>query len=79
MPTLRYTLSRVSLLVSAVMLSYALGLRGIVLWVVAFIGSGVASYFMLGKQRDAMGRSVEGMLSAINDRIDQSSRKEDVD
>jgi hypothetical protein len=65
--------------VSAVLLTYALGLRGIVMWIVAFIGSGVASYFMLGKQRDEMGRSVESMLSAINDRIDQSSRKEDID
>ena len=79
MPTLRYTLARVSLLASALLLSYAIGLRGIWLWVVAFLGSGAASYVMLRNQREAMGRSVEGMLSAINDRIDASSRKEDVD
>jgi hypothetical protein len=78
-PSLRYTLARLLLLAVAVALFALMGLRGITLWVAAFLGSGAASLLLLSKQRDEMGRGVEQMLNRVTQRIDDATRKEDVD
>ena len=76
---LRYTAERLLLLLAAAGLCYALGLRDIMLWVVALLGSGAVSYVLLDRQRDAMAATVERSLNRVNDRIDAATRKEDVD
>lgn len=54
-PVFVYTVSRLGLLVVSTGLLYLLGLRQpFILLVAAFLVSGVASYVLLSKQRDAM-------------------------
>ncbi|GAA4104250.1 DUF4229 domain-containing protein [Nonomuraea soli] len=63
-PVLVYTLSRIGLFVVSLGLLFLLGARGILLLALAFVVSGVASYVLLSKQRDAVS-------SKISNRLDQ--------
>jgi cytochrome c biogenesis protein CcdA len=76
---LSYTLARLGLLALALGLGYVAGLRGPLLIVMAFLGSGIVSFFMLNKQRSHMGGKIAGYFQSINERIDANTRKEDVD
>ncbi|MFB9882604.1 DUF4229 domain-containing protein [Planobispora siamensis] len=54
-PAIVYTASRLGLLAVSIGVLYLLGLREpFILLVVAFLVSGVASYVLLSKQRDAL-------------------------
>ena len=53
-PILRYNVLRLGLLVAFFALFYLLGAGGFVLVVGAVLASGVASYFLLARQREAM-------------------------
>jgi hypothetical protein len=52
-----------------------------VLWavVLSFAVSGVASYFLLNRQREAFARKVEERAQRVSARLDQAKSKEDVD
>ena len=52
-----------------------------VLWavVIAFVVSGLASYFLLNRQREAFARRVEGRAERIQGRFEQMRSKEDAD
>ena len=52
-----------------------------VLWVVviAFVVSGVASYFLLNRQREAFARRVERRAERMQQRFEEMKAKEDVD
>jgi ABC-type bacteriocin/lantibiotic exporter with double-glycine peptidase domain len=52
-----------------------------VLWavVIAFVLSGVASYFLLNRQREAFARRVERRAERMQERFEQMKSKEDVD
>ena len=52
-----------------------------VLWavVIAFVLSGVASYFLLNRQREAFARRVERRAERMQERYEQAKSKEDVD
>jgi hypothetical protein len=76
---LSYTLARLGLLALALGLGYVAGLRGPLLLVMAFLGSGVISFFLLNKQRSNLGGKIAGYFQGINERIDAKTRKEDVD
>ena len=78
-PTLIYTLSRLGLLVACFSLGYLAHLRGITLLLVSFLGSGILSFVLLGKQRAAMGERLSGSVSRISAKIDENTRKEDFD
>jgi hypothetical protein len=78
-PTLIYTLSRIGLLGVCLGLGYLANLRGAILLVAAFLGSGLLSFMLLTKQRSAMGNKIGGVLSTINNRIEANSSKEDID
>jgi len=78
-PIIGYSLARVGLLVVALGLGYVAGLRNFTLIVAAFLGSGIVSFFVLNNQRSSMGARVDAALSRINDKIDNHTRKEDVD
>ncbi|ETK34511.1 hypothetical protein GCM10009530_09720 [Microbispora corallina] len=53
-PVVVYTLSRLGLFAVALGVLYLVGLRTFPLLVIAFLVSGVASYVLLSKQRDAV-------------------------
>lgn len=76
---LRYTTLRLAMLIAVGGVCYLFGLRSIVLLIVAFLGSGILSFVVLNRQREAMGESIGGVLSRINARIDANSRSEDFD
>ena len=79
MSLLYYTLLRILMLVTVGGLAYALGMRGILLLIVAFLGSGIISYFVLDRIRNNAGRQLGGFFHRINDRIDTATRAEDDD
>lgn len=76
---LTYTLARLGLLVLTFGLAWLSGLRGIWLYALAFLGSGVISLLVLDNQRESMGGSVTNFFKRINDKIDANTRKEDID
>ncbi|MCC5576662.1 MULTISPECIES: DUF4229 domain-containing protein [Microtetraspora] len=57
-PVVVYTLSRLGLFAVAVAVLYLLGLRTYLLLIAAFVVSGLASYVLLSKQRDAVSEQV---------------------
>lgn len=79
MSLLYYTLLRILMLVSVGGLAYAFGMRGFLLLVVAFVGSGIISYFVLDRIRNNAGQQLGGFFHRINDRIDAATRAEDDD
>lgn len=60
-------------------LAYAAGMRGFLLLLVAFLGSGIMSYFVLSRVRGKAGQQVGGFFGKINSRIDAATRAEDGD
>ncbi|MFI6293749.1 DUF4229 domain-containing protein [Nonomuraea sp. NPDC050790] len=70
-PVLVYTASRIGLFIVTLGVLYLLGLQNpLVLILVAFLISGVASYVLLSKQRDAMS-------ARINDKINRPKPQDD--
>ncbi|NBU32853.1 MAG: DUF4229 domain-containing protein [Actinobacteria bacterium] len=78
-PTLIYTLSRLGLLSACLGLGYLASLRGPILIVVAFLGSGVLSFLLLAKQRSAMGEQLSSAVSRVSKKLEENTRKEDID
>lgn len=76
-PTLRYSTLRVAILAGVFFLLALIGFRGIVLLVLAAAISGLASYVVLSRQRDAMAAVVEEKLRRTRERIDSSAAAED--
>jgi len=78
-PTSIYTISRLGLLGLCLALGFLVHLRGIILLVAAFLGSGLLSFVLLNKQRSAMGEKIGSALSSVNEKIEANTRKEDLD
>lgn len=76
---IRYTTLRFAFLIAVGVVGYLFGLRSITLLFVAFLGSGILSFVLLDRQRDALGTSVGNMFTRINSRIEANTRSEDVD
>jgi len=76
---IRYTTLRLAMLIAVGGVLYLVGMRGLLLATVAFLGSGVLSFILLDRQRDALGASVGNVISGINTRIDANTRSEDFD
>jgi hypothetical protein len=74
---LRYNLARLGLLVGCGVLGYVAGLRGILLIVAALLVSGVLSWFLLARQRIAMGAAVESVVIRTRGRVAQRTAAED--
>ncbi len=51
------------------------------LWavIIAFVLSGIGSYFLLGRQRAALAQKVEGRAARVSQKLDEHRSKEDVD
>lgn len=85
-PALVYTSARILLFVAAVLLLYLVGARGLLLAALALLVSGIASFVVLSRQRDAMSASLTARLgrakthvTGFGKRIDEGAAAEDED
>lgn len=81
-----YTTARILMFISCLALLYLVGARGLALVALALVASGIISYVVLSRQRDAMSTSLSNRLSSararmheFGDRIDEGSKAEDGD
>ncbi|GLU49222.1 DUF4229 domain-containing protein [Nocardiopsis ansamitocini] len=75
-----YTAARLLLFVVTLGVVYVLGARDLLALVLAFLVSGLVSFVLLSKQRDAMSASLSARLAkgeGVADRLDAGSAKED--
>ncbi len=78
-PAVTYTLLRVLIFLVVLGVCYLLGARDLLLILLAIVISGLASYVLLARQRDAMSAAVSERMRRLNERIDASARAEDDD
>lgn len=78
-PTVTYAFGRIGLLILTYALGYIAGVRGYPLLILAVLGSGLLSYFVLNQHLSRIGEKVLGIFTKMNDKIDENTRKEDVD
>jgi UPF0716 family protein affecting phage T7 exclusion len=76
-PFLVYTALRLLVLLVAGGLLYLIGVRGILLILLAFLISAIASYVLFAPQRDRVGQRMGGFFGRMNERIEESKRAED--
>jgi hypothetical protein len=76
---LTYTSARMLLLVAALGVFYLIGARGLLLLVLAAFASGLASFVLLSRQRDAMSGALVARVREFRHRVDEGSRAEDQD
>lgn len=72
-----YNLGRLGLFVGCVLLGWIAGLRSIWLLVAALVVSGVLSYFLLARQRIAMGAAMGDAISRGRARATRRTEEED--
>lgn len=78
--TIVYTAARLLLFAIAFGLVYLLGARGVLAIILAFLVSGLASFVLLSRQRDAMSSTLVEALDrrrGIGARLEQGAAKED--
>jgi hypothetical protein len=85
-PALAYSLARLGLFLAAVALLYLVGARGLLLVALALLVSGIISFVVLSRQRDAMSSSLStrlrGMRAQVGEfggRLDEGTKAEDED
>ena len=78
-PFITYTLARLGLLALTLGIGYLFGLRGPILVILGFLGSGLLSLILLNNQRSQLGGRISGYFSRINQKLDDNTRKEDFD
>lgn len=76
-PFLVYSALRFGLLLIAGVVCYLLGARGILLILLAFLISAIASFVLLVPQRDAVGQRTGAYFRRLNQRIEDSKTAED--
>jgi Protein of unknown function (DUF4229) len=76
-PTLAYTSARILLFLAALGLLYLIGARGLLLVALALLISGVVSFVVLSRQRDAMSGALTSRLRGFRERLDEGARAED--
>ena len=77
--TFAYSAARILLLVVALGLLYVAGARGLLLIGLALVISGIVSFVLLSRQRDAMSGAITSRISSFRERLDSGSRAEDDD
>jgi hypothetical protein len=78
-PFISYTLARLGLLAVTLGIGYLFGLRGPLLIILGFLGSGLLSLILLNSQRSQLGGRISGYFTRINQKLDANTRKEDFD
>lgn len=76
-PFLVYSALRLGLLLVAGAICYLLGARGILLILLAFLISAIASFILLVSPRDEVGRRTGAYFRRLNQRIEDSKTAED--
>jgi hypothetical protein len=81
-----YNAARLGLFLVALGLLYVIGVGGLMLWALALIISGIASYIVLSRLRDRVSQSVNSRVQRasakatdIKSRIEEGARVEDED
>jgi hypothetical protein len=72
-----YNLLRLALLAACAGISYLVGLRGLYLVAVAFLASGVISWFLLKRQRINMGVAIERQVERGRGKMAERTAAED--
>ncbi len=75
--TIAYTTARILLFVAVTGLLYLVGFRSVLLLGLALLASGIVSYVVLSRQRDAMSSAITSRLHGFRGRLDAGSRAED--
>lgn len=78
-PFIAYTFARLGLLTLTLGIGYLFGLRGPLLIILGFLGSGLLSLVLLNNQRSQLGGRISGYFSHINQKLENNTRKEDFD
>jgi hypothetical protein len=77
--TFVYTTSRILLFAVVLGLLYVVGARGLLLIGLAVLISGIVSFIVLSRQRDAMAGAITSRISNFRERLDEGTRAEDDD
>ena len=75
--TLAYTAARIVLFGAALGVIYLAGARGLLLFALALLVSGAASYVLLSRMRDMMAGSIGSRIDSVRSRINEGTRVED--
>jgi hypothetical protein len=67
--TLAYTSARILLFIAATGVLYLAGARGLLLLGLALVVSGIVSFVVLSRQRDAMSAAIAGRIGGVRGRI----------
>jgi Protein of unknown function (DUF4229) len=76
-PVVVYTSSRVAIFVVCMMILWLLGMKSLLLVAVAFLLSGLASFVLLSRQRDAMSSDVVERAARMKRRFNERLTAED--
>ena len=77
--TLAYTSARILLFVISLIVLYFLGAHGLLLIGLALVISGIVSFVVLSRQRDAMSSALATRIGGFRHRLDEGTRAEDDD
>ena len=77
--TLAYTAARILLFVISLIVLYFLGAHGLLLIGLALAISGIVSFVVLSRQRDAMSSALATRIGGFRNRLDEGTRAEDDD
>jgi Mn2+/Fe2+ NRAMP family transporter len=77
--TFIYTTSRILLFAAVLGLLYVVGARGLLLIGLAVLVSGIISFIVLSRQRDAMSGAITSRITNFRERLDEGTRAEDDD
>jgi Mn2+/Fe2+ NRAMP family transporter len=77
--TIAYTAARVLLFAIMLGLLYVVGARGLLLFGLALGISGIISFVVLSRQRDAMSGAITSRIGNFRERLDEGTRAEDRD
>jgi hypothetical protein len=77
--TFAYSAARILLFVAVLGVLYLVGARGLPLLGLAVLISGLASFLVLSRQRDAMAGAISSRIGNIRQRLDEGTRAEDDD
>jgi hypothetical protein len=75
--TIAYTTARILLFVAVTGLLYLVGFRSVLLLGLALLISGIVSYVLLSRQRDAMSSAIASRLHGFRGRLESGTRAED--
>jgi hypothetical protein len=77
--TFAYTTARILLFVVVLGLLYLAHVRGVLLLGLAVLISGLVSFVVLSRQRDAMSGSITSRIGSFRHRLDEGTKAEDDD